>query len=89
MINNIVNILAKELSSSADSVDKLRNLNKNPTLNNYLSNKQHDEIIKSVIQMIDKGIEPTKNVTVLKHYLHELGLIFNLDISKEYLQGVA
>ena len=39
--------------------------------------------------MIDKGIEPTKNVTVLKHYLHELGLIFNLDISKEYLQGVA
>ena len=81
-------IISKELFSSCDNVGKLQNLNKNSELNNYLKNKEHKELVKTIIQLIDNGTHTTNNVNVLKHYLHELSLIFNLNISKSYLPGV-
>lgn len=87
MKNNISKILENELSSSNDNVVKLRNLNKHPVLNSYLANKQYDEITQTVIQIIEDGTQTNSNVNVLKFYLHELGLIFNLNVS-QYVQGV-
>lgn len=82
-------IFKNELSSSNNNVVKLRNLNKHPVLNEYLANKNHEEITQTVINMIENGTQTTNNINVLKFYLHELGLIFNLNISQNYLQGVA
>lgn len=87
-MTNIDHIFKKELSSSSDSVIKLRNLNKHPVLNSYLANKQYKEIVKTVIQIIEDGTETANNVDVLKFYLHELGLIFNLNIENRLLKGV-
>lgn len=86
-MTKINKIFENELSSSNNSVVKLRNLNKHPVLNSYLANKQYDEIIKTVIQIIEDGTENTNNVNVLKFYLHELGLIFNLNIENNLLTG--
>ena len=88
-MENIDHIFKKELSSSNDSVVKLRNLNEHPVLNSYLANKQYKEIIKTVIQIIEDGTETANNVDVLKFYLHELGLIFNLNFENNLLKGVA
>ena len=87
-MENINQILENELSSSNSNVVKLRNLNKNPVLNSYLSNRQHEEIAKTIIQIIENGTQTPNNIDVLKFYLQELGLIFNLNISQQYLQGV-
>lgn len=87
--DNIEKIILEELISSEDQVIKLRKLNKNPILNNYLMTKQHKELVKTIIPMIEKGTQTTTNIDVLKHYLHELVLIFNLNISQNYLPGVA
>ena len=87
-MENINQILENELSSSNSNVVKLRNLNKNPVLNSYLSNGQHEEIAKTIIQIIENGTQTPNNIVVLKFYLQELGLIFNLNISHQYLQGV-
>lgn len=88
MNNKVLNIISNELASNNDDVIKLRNLNRNPILNNYLSNKQYNDIIKTVIHVIENRTEATNNINVLKFYLHEIGLIFNLNISQKYLQGV-
>ena len=87
-MENINQILENELSSSNSNIVKLRNLNKNPVLNSYLSNRQHEEIAKTIIQIIENGTQTPNNIDVLKFYLQELGLIFNLNISQQYLQGV-
>ena len=87
MKNKISKILENELSSSNDNVVKLHNLNKHPVLNSYLANKQYETITQTVIQIIEDGTQTNSNVNVLKFYLHELGLIFNLNVS-QYVQGV-
>lgn len=88
MKNSIDKIFKNELSSSNDNVVKLRNLNKHPILNSYLANQEHNEIINTVIQIIEDGTETANNVDVLKFYLHELGLIFNVNIENDFLKGV-
>ena len=87
-MKNIIKILENELSSSNNNVVKLRNLNNNPVLNNYLSNGQQEKITQTIIQIIENGTQTPNNINVLKFYLQELELIFNLNISQQYLQGV-
>lgn len=87
MKNNIHKILENELSSSNDNVVKLHNLNNNPVLNSYLANKQYEKVTQTVINILEDGTQTNSNVNVLKFYLHELGLIFNLNVS-QYVQGV-
>jgi len=87
-MENISKILENELSSSNNNVVKLRNLNKNPVLNSYLSNKQHEKITQAIIQIIENGTQTPNNINVLKFYLQEIKLIFNLNISQQYLHGV-
>lgn len=84
---NIIKILEKELSSSDDNVVKLRNLNKNPVLNSYLANNQYNVLTQALIQIIKDKTQSDNNTDVLKFYLHEVGLIFDLNVS-DYVQGV-
>lgn len=84
----ITKTITKELASDEKDVVKLRNLNRNPILNKYLKNKQHNELIQTIIQLIENGKQSTDSTNVLKFYLHELGLIFNLNMPQNYFQGV-
>ena len=84
MVNNAIKIeetISEVLNSTETSVGKLVNLNNNTYLNSYLINKEPTTITKVVVKRIEEEVEPEANVNVLKFYLHELGLIFNMNFN--------
>ena len=92
MVKNAVkieNVISGVLNSTETSVEKLVNLNNNTYLNSYLINKDYKTILSIVIKRIEEEVEPEANLNVLKFYLHELGLIFNLNYNKDLIKGVA
>lgn len=88
-VNNIGTVISGVLNSTETSVEKLVNLNNNTYLNSYLINKDYKTISSIVIKRIEEEVEPEANLNVLKFYLHELGLIFNLNYNKDLIKGVA
>ena len=92
MVKNAVKIedvISGVLNTTETSVEKLVNLNNNTYLNSYLINKDYKTISSIVIKRIEEKVEPEANLNVLKFYLHELGLIFNLNYNRDLIKGVA
>ena len=91
MIKNAVKIgtvISEVLNTTeTSSVEKLVNLNNNSYLNSYLINKDYENIADIVVKRIEKEVDPEVNVNVLKFYLHELGLIFNINYNR-LVEGV-
>ena len=92
MVKNAVKIedvISGVLNTTETSVEKLVNLNNNTYLNSYLINKDYKTISSIVIKRIEEEVESEANLNVLKFYLHELGLIFNLNYNRDLIKGVA
>ena len=93
MVNNAVKLeetISEVLNTTeANSVQKLHNLNINPYLNSYLVKKDYIPLTNVIVKTIEENVEPEANVDVLKFYLHELALIFNLTGYDSYFKGVA
>jgi len=88
VVNEIGIVITEVLNSTeASSVEKLVNLNKNSYLNSYLINKDYRNIASVVIDKIEDTTEEEVNKNVLKFYLHELGLIFNVNYSN-FVEGI-
>ena len=91
MVKNAVKIeetISEVLNTTeTSSVEKLVNLNNNSYLNSYLINKDYENIADIVVKRIEKEVDPEVNVNVLKFYLHELGLIFNINYNR-LVEGV-
>ena len=75
-------------TTEADSVEKLHRLNINSYLNGYLVESNYSTIADVVVNEIEEGSTSEDNVNVLKFYLHELALIFNLTCYNNYFKGV-
>ncbi|MBR3347966.1 MAG: hypothetical protein IKG36_00930 [Mycoplasmataceae bacterium] len=91
MVNNAVDIgtvISDVLTSTEANVEKLHNLNYNPYLNSYLIKKEYKPLTKVVVNQIEEASTSEANVDVLKFYLHELALIFNLSDFDSYFKGV-
>ena len=92
MVKNAVKIedvISGVLNTTETSVEKLVNLNNNTYLNSYLINNDYKTISSIVIKRIEEEVESETNLNVLKFYLHELGLIFNLNYNRDLIKGVA
>ena len=76
-------ILNKPISDSK----KLEALNKNLQLNKHLNNGNANKIVEAIIEIIEEKLESDVNINILKFYLHEINLIFNLYIDSEYFKG--
>ena len=77
-------------TTEANSVEKLHKLNINHYLNSYLVKNQFSNITEVIVNQIEEDSTSEVNVNVLKFYLHELSLIFNLEtFYKDYFKGVA
>lgn len=91
MVNNAVQIgtvISEVLNTTeASSVEKLVSLNNNAYLNSYLINRNYKTIADVVVDRIEEEVEPEANINVLKFYLHEIGLIFNINYSS-LVEGV-
>lgn len=92
MVNNAVKIgtvISEVLNTTeANNVEKLHNLNINTYLNSYLVKSNFSTIAEVVIDKIEEPSTAEANVNVLKFYLHELALIFNLNCYNSYFKGV-
>ena len=91
MVNNAVEIgtvISDVLTSTEATVEKLHNLNINPYLNSYLINKDYKPLTEVVVNQIEETSTSEANVNVLKFYLYELALIFNLTGYNSYFKGV-
>ena len=91
MVNNAVEIgtvISDVLTSTEANVEKLHNLNINAYLNSYLINKEYNPLTEVVVNTIEESSTSEANVNVLKFYLHELALIFNLTGFNSYFVGV-
>ena len=75
-------------STEANPVEKLHSLNINSYLNGYLTKSNFSTITEVVVNEIEEGSTSEVNVDVLKFYLHELALIFNLNTYNNYFEGV-
>lgn len=75
-------------TTEANTVQKLQQLNINPYLNGYLVKKDYKPLTNVVVKAIEENVESESNVDVLKFYLHELALIFNLSEYDSYFTGV-
>ena len=75
-------------TTEANNVQKLQQLNINPYLNGYLVKKDYKPLTNVVVNAIEENVESESNVDVLKFYLHELALIFNLSEYDSYFTGV-
>ena len=88
-MNKITSVFNEILNSSENnSSAKLRDLNNNKYLNGFLVTHNYKPIIKYLICSIEGNSETEVNVDVLRFYLHELNLIFNLNIASRYFKGV-
>lgn len=76
-------------TTEANPVQKLHYLNINPYLNGYLVKKDYKPLTNVVVKTIEENVESEANTDVLKFYLHELALIFNLSEYDSYFKGVA
>ena len=85
MVNNAVQIgtvISDVLNTTGtSSVEKLVSLNNNSYLNSFLFNRNYKTIADVVANRIEEKVEPEVNINVLKFYLHEIGLIFNINYS--------
>lgn len=92
MVNNAVRLkrtISEVLNTTeANTVQKLQQLNINPYLNGYLVKKDYKPLTNVVVKAIEENVESESNVDVLKFYLHELALIFNLSEYDSYFTGV-
>ena len=92
MVNNAVEVetvISEVLNTTeANTVEKLHNLNINSYLNSYLVKSNFSTITEVVIDKIEEPSTAEANVNVLKFYLHELALIFNLNGYTSYFEGV-
>ena len=91
MVNNAVQIgtvISDVLNTTgASSVEKLVSLNNNSYLNSFLFNRNYKTIADVVANRIEEKVEPEVNINVLKFYLHEIGLIFNINYNS-LVEGV-
>lgn len=91
MVNNAVQIgtvISEVLNTTeASSVEKLVSLNNNAYLNGFLFNSNYKTIADVVANRIEEKVEPEANINVLKFYLHEIGLIFNINYNR-LVEGV-
>lgn len=91
MVNNAVQIgtvISDVLNTTGtSSVEKLVSLNNNSYLNSFLFNRNYKTIADVVANRIEEKVEPEVNINVLKFYLHEIGLIFNINYSS-LVEGV-
>ena len=91
MVNNAVEIgtvISEVLNSTEVNVEKLHNLNINSYLNSYLIKKDYTSLTDVVVARIKEANESEANADILKFYLHELSLIFNLNEFNSYFSGV-
>ena len=75
-------------TTEANNVEKLHRLNINPYLNKYLAKSQYSKITEVIVDKIEEPSTSEANVNVLKFYLHEISLIFNLNDFVKYFEGV-
>ena len=88
-MNELTSVFNEILNSNENnSTAKLRDLNNNNYLNGFLVTHDYKPIIKYLIRSIEGNSETEVNIDVLRFYLHELNLIFNLNIASKYFKGV-
>lgn len=93
MVNNAVNTIGTVISEVLNSTDvgnveKLQQLNNNSYLNSFLVKKDFTSITTVIEDKLTNANESEANLNVLKFYLHELSLIFNLNCYNNYFKGV-
>ena len=88
-MNELKSVFNEILNSNEfNSSEKLTKLNNNNYLNGFLVTNNYRPLIKYLVRAIETDSETKVNIDVMKFYLHELHLIFNLNISHEYFKGV-